>query len=45
MRPRVRKLIAEHADHADLIILSSRRAARLWLERALAAEPKGSAVQ
>lgn len=39
MRPRVRKLIDQHAAHADVVMLSSRRAARRWLAGATATTP------
>jgi len=37
MRPRVRTLIAEHAAHAELVVLTTRRGVRRWLQQALAA--------
>ncbi len=38
MRPRIQRLLAEHADHTDLVILRSRRAARRYLAAVRAAD-------
>ncbi len=39
MRPRVQRLLAEHARHADLVVLRSRRAVRRYLGAVRAAHP------
>jgi adenylate kinase family enzyme len=44
MAPRVRTLIAEHADGAQVVILRSRRAARRYLAEVPAPSPVGTAA-
>jgi len=40
MRPRVCALIDQHAGHADVVVLTNRRAVRRWLTRVLATPPQ-----
>lgn len=44
MAPRVRSLITEHADGAQVVILRSRRAARRYLAEVSASSPVGTAT-
>ena len=44
MAPRVRSLITEHADGAQLVFLRSRRAARRYLAKVPASPPVGTAT-
>lgn len=44
MRPRVRHVLAEHAQHADVVVLKSRRTTRRWLDRVAAGSQRVNAT-